>query len=128
MRVLLDTHALVWTLREPGRLSDHARTVIEDPESVVVVSVVSLWEIVTRTTVGKMNLGRDVRSWLADESIVELPVTGEHTTALADLPLHHRDPFDRMLIAQARHEGLTLVTADRRLEAYSVAVMRADAT
>ncbi|HEY2223349.1 type II toxin-antitoxin system VapC family toxin [Actinomycetospora sp.] len=128
MRVLLDTHAVVWVLREPDRLSDRARAVIEDPGSVVVVSVVSLWEIVTKTTVGKMKIGQDVRSWLADEGIVELPVTGDHTRALADLPLHHRDPFDRMLVAQARHEGLTLVTADRRLEVYSVAVMRADGT
>ena len=127
MRVLLDTHALVWSLRDPARLSERARTVIEDPESVVVASVVSLWEIVTKITVGKMDLGQDVSAWLADEGISELPVTGDHVRALAELPLHHPDPFDRMLVAQARHEGLTLVTADRRLEAYSVAVMRADA-
>ncbi len=127
MRLLLDTHVVLWSLARPERLSPSLRRVLTEQDNDLEVSVVSLWEIAIKEAVGKMSTRVDIRAELRERMIDELPVLGEHAIALGDLPPHHRDPFDRMLVAQARHEGLTLVTADRRLEAYSVAVLRADA-
>ncbi|MHC1558601.1 type II toxin-antitoxin system VapC family toxin [Actinomycetospora sp. C-140] len=127
MRLLLDTHTVLWSLGRPGRVGDEARAALTDSTSEMVVSVVSLWEIAIKTSIGKLRVDLDVEETVAGLGISVLDVRAEHARAVADLPLHHRDPFDRMLVAQARQEGLTLVTADRRLEAYSVAVLRADA-
>lgn len=127
MRLLLDTHAVLWILGRPGRIGTAARTAITAGTSDVVLSVVSLWEIAIKTATGKLRVDLDVHDAVTALDIGVLDVRAGHARAVAELPLHHRDPFDRMLVAQARHEGLTLVTADRRLEAYSVAVLRADA-
>lgn len=126
MRLLADTQAVIWAATGSPRLSVTARGALESELNELVCSVVSLWEVAIKEAVGKLELDVDLRTWLDEVGIRELPVTGEHTREFTRLPLHHRDPFDRMLVAQARHEGLTLVTADRRLEAYSVAVLRAD--
>ncbi|MDF2979198.1 MAG: PilT protein domain protein [Actinomycetospora sp.] len=127
MRLLLDTHAVLWSLGRPGRVGSTARTALTARASEVVVSVVSLWEIAIKVSVGKLRVDLDVEDTVTGLGIGVLDVRAEHAREVRELPLHHRDPFDRMLVAQARHEGLTLVTADRRLEAYSVAVLRADA-
>jgi PIN domain nuclease of toxin-antitoxin system len=126
VRLLLDTQALIWSVGSPSLLAGPARQAIEDAANTVVVSVVSLWESVIKQATGKLVLEEDLALAARERGFDVLPVHEEHTRAVADLPLHHRDPFDRMLVAQARHEGLTLVTADRRLETYSVAVLRAD--
>ncbi|MFC5064065.1 type II toxin-antitoxin system VapC family toxin [Actinomycetospora atypica] len=126
MRLLADTQVVIWAATGSPRLSVAARSALESESNDLVCSVISLWEVAIKEAVGKLELDVDLRTWLAEVGIRELPVTGEHAQEFAGLPVHHRDPFDRMLVAQARHEGLTLVTADRRLEAYSVAVLRAD--
>jgi PIN domain nuclease of toxin-antitoxin system len=127
VRLLLDTQALIWSVGSSSLLAAPARRALEDAANTVVVSVVSLWEAVIKQATGKLVLGEDLAYAARERGFDVLPIHEEHARAVADLPLHHRDPFDRMLVAQARHEGLTLVTADRRLEAYSVAVLRADA-
>jgi PIN domain nuclease of toxin-antitoxin system len=127
VRLLLDTHALIWSVGDSAELARTARAGIVDPANTVVVSVVSLWEAAIKEATGKLVLREDLGGAAVERGFDVLPVWPEHARAIRDLPLHHRDPFDRMLVAQARHEGLTLVTADRRLEAYSVAVLRADA-
>lgn len=127
MRLLLDTQALVWMVGTPSDLGPAASEVLAAIENAVVISVVSLWEVAIKRATGKLVLDADLLVEVRERGMDVLPIRAEHALAVADLPLHHRDPFDRMLIAQARHEGLTLVTADRRLEAYSVAVLRADA-
>ncbi|MGY1764587.1 type II toxin-antitoxin system VapC family toxin [Geodermatophilus sp. SYSU D00779] len=124
MRVLLDTHVLVWAATTPERLgSDLA--VIEDADRRI-VSAVCVWELAVKQHIGKLTLGSDVRTW-ARRATVELvldhlPVTADHAAAVEQLPDVHRDPFDRLLVAQAVAEGAVLLTADERLTAYGDAV------
>ncbi len=123
MRLLLDTHVALWSLGEPTRLSADARTAIVDADSDVFASAVSLWEIAIKRKLGKLQAPDDVPERLASKGYTDLVVTCAHGWAAGALPLHHRDPFDRLLIAQAQLEGLVLVTADRRLAAYGVATL-----
>ena len=124
MRVLLDTHVWLWMWGEPERIRNEARTVIEDPATELHVSAVSAWEITTKFTAGRLKLPTSAEAWLADPShrrdLTELPITFAHAIRAGTLPPHHRDPFDRMLVAQAQVEGLVLLSADRRLDAYEV--------
>lgn len=126
MRLLLDTHALLWWLSDDPRLGTRARAAIAEPEHEVLVSVASLWEARIKESVGKLALPAGFRHAVADQGFRELAVLGEHTDELSRLPAHHRDPFDRLLVAQARCGGLTLVTSDESLAQYEVA--RLDAT
>lgn len=124
MDLLLDTHAFLWFIDDDPRLSPLAAQRIGDADSRVAVSVVSAWEIVIKIRIGKLTLSRQFAD-LWSESVVEnglevLDVTTNHVLALDPLPLHHRDPFDRLLIAQAIAEGLQLVSADSALDAYPV--------
>lgn len=125
MKLLLDSQALVWSLQEPERLSTAAAAAIIKPANDVQVSIASLWELSIKQSIGKLTVAGDLREHIALQSFVELPVLGEHAVAVRDLPLHHRDPFDRMLIAQARCEGLTIVTSDSAFAAYDVALLDA---
>jgi PIN domain nuclease of toxin-antitoxin system len=129
MRLLLDTHCLLWARATPARLSDGARTALLDPRSRLFVSAVSVWEIVIKHALGRLQLARSpqapVPEMIAATQAAELPITHAHVLRVARLPRHHADPFDRMLIAQAQVEGLTIVNADQRFSAYDVAVMKA---
>ncbi|MGH4012645.1 MAG: type II toxin-antitoxin system VapC family toxin [Pseudonocardiaceae bacterium] len=125
MRLLLDSQVVLWSLHRPERLSAETVTAIMDPSNTVDVSVASLWELSIKQSLGKLTVDGDLREHLVRQCFAELPVLGEHALAARDLPLHHRDPFDRLLIAQARCEGLTLVTADRQFVAYDVPIMPA---
>lgn len=125
MRLLLDTHALLWALTNDERLKSETRAAIESPEHVVAVSAVSAWEIEIKRATGKLDPPRDLPEQVERGRFVPLPITIEHAVAAGALPPHHRDPFDRMLIAQAQLEGLTIVTRDRRFQPYSVAVLPA---
>ena len=129
MRVLLDTHVWLWMWGEPERLRNEARTIIEDPATELNVSAVSAWEIATKSAAGRLKLPMSAEAWLMDErhrrDVSELPISFGHTIRAGNLPPHHRDPFDRMLIAQAQVEGLVLVSADARLSQYDVEVMPA---
>ena len=124
MRVLLDTHVLVWAATTPERLgSDLA--VVEDADRRI-VSAVCVWELAIKQRLGKLSLGSDVRTWMrrvTSELVLDhLPVTADHAAAVEHLPDVHRDPFDRLLVAQAVAEGAVLLTSDHRLTAYGDAV------
>lgn len=122
MRIQLDTHLLLWWLDGDRRLSKAVASLIGDPANAVYVSAVSLWEIRLKESLGKLKLPKDFEAKLADESFESLPLTAEHTRLIARLPWYHRDPFDRMLIAQAQAEGLVFLTADATLAPYGATV------
>ncbi len=125
MRLVLDTHALLWALIEPERLTDDARAEMTDPGNDVMVSVVSAWEITIKQAAGRLDAPDDLLSALAEQGFVPLAVTLPHAMMAGRLPPHHADPFDRMIVAQAALEDLTVVTRDRAFEPYGVPLMRA---
>ena len=124
MRVLLDTHALLWyTLADP-QLSSVARTLILDPANEILISPASYWEIAIKVSIGKLPLHRPYEDFmdvcLDQYKFVILPVEPRHTAALIAMPFHHKDPFDRLLIAQCLVEGIPIVSADRAFDPYGV--------
>jgi PIN domain nuclease of toxin-antitoxin system len=124
VRLLLDTNALLWWLADEG-LAAQAREAIADPENLVAVSAVSAWEISVKKALGKLVAPDDLEHQIHVGGFTPLPITIAHGVAAGQLERHHDDPFDRMLIAQARAEGLTIVTRDKRFNEYSVALMPA---
>lgn len=122
MKILLDTHLLLWWLDGNPSLSAEAREMIRDPENIVFVSAVSWWEIWLKQSLGKLRLPVDFIERLAAESFESLPLTASQTKQVSVLPWRHRDPFDRMLVAQAQIEKLVLLTADEALAPYGDAV------
>ena len=125
MRLLLDTHALLWALESPSSLRAEARIAIENPRNPVLVSAASAWELGVKVSVGKLRAPRDLVDQLRQKRFTPLPVTVDHGLRVGELPLLHNDPFDRLLVAQAQLEGLTIVTRDPRFEPYAVATMAA---
>lgn len=126
MRYLLDTHLLLWAAGDPDRLSDGARELLVDPENVVLFSVASIWEATIKASLGRRDFALDVgelREGLRDAGYLEVPVLGEHALGVTALPALHRDPFDRLLVAQARHERVTLVTSDRVVASYGGSIV-----
>ena len=129
MLTLLDTHLLLWAAAGSDRLPAQARLLIEDPDRHCVFSVVSLWEIVVKSAIGRADFSVDaraLRNGLLANGYVELDVRAQHALAVADLPALHRDPFDRMLVAQALAEGMTLLTVDRKVADYGHSVRLLD--
>jgi PIN domain nuclease of toxin-antitoxin system len=124
MKLLIDTHILLWWLADDPALPPWATSVIADPEHVVVVSAASAWEISIKQGNGRLDAPDDLVAAITDE-FTTLPMTAEHAMAAGRLPAHHADPFDRVLIAQAILEGLTLVSVDRRFADYDVALLPA---
>jgi len=122
LRILLDTRVLLWWLEGSPSLSAQARELIRDPDNTVFVSAVSLWEIWLKQSLGKLRLPVDFTGRLAAESFESLPLLASHPRQVSLLPWRHRDPFDRMLVAQAQVEKLVLLTADEALTAYGAAV------
>jgi PIN domain nuclease of toxin-antitoxin system len=123
-RLLLDTHALVWALSAPGRLPARVAAGIRDPGNDVFMSAVSTWEIAIKSALGRIEADLVVVVHGArDADLEELPITVAHTLRLRVLPVHHRDPFDRLLVAQAIEERLTIVSHDRVIAAYPVPVL-----
>ncbi|MBN1945505.1 MAG: type II toxin-antitoxin system VapC family toxin [Bradymonadales bacterium] len=123
MRLLLDTHILLWSLGAPERLPSALREAIESPENEVFVSAASLWEIAIKQTSGRVDLvvqPDEILAVLPEVGFQELPVRAVHAVGVAHLPPLHRDPFDRLLVAQALAEPLVLVTRDRMLSGYPV--------
>ena len=123
--LLLDTHVHFWCLHDPAQLSMEVRRRIEDPASAVFVSAVSAWELEIKQALGKVRFPPDLDAQLHSRSFSELPVHLRHVAALRDLPPLHRDPFDRMLIAQSIEDDLVLVTRDEKILAYPVQSLRA---
>lgn len=124
MRLLLDTNALLWFLAGSGRLRRAARAAVEDAD-VVFVSVASLWEATIKASLGRLSLPADLGAATSDQGMRRLDICDAHLARLTSLPLHHRDPFDRLLIAQAQAEGLTVVTSDSSFGQYDVQVLDA---
>lgn len=126
MRVLLDTQVLIWYLEGNQTLSRPQRELIVKPETEVFVSIASLWEIAIKSSIGKIKLTRsmtDVLQQLSAQSFEILSIAPGHVLQVASLPLHHRDPFDRMIIAQAKVEFLHIVTVDPDFSAYGVKII-----
>ena len=121
MKLLLDTQILLWAAGHPKRLSTAARKLLNDPRNELLFSAASLWEIAIKNTLGREDFRvepRLLRRGLLDNGYVELPITSQHAVSIDTLPHLHKDPFDRMLLAQALSEGVTLVTADTQLARY----------
>jgi len=124
VRLLLDSNALIWAIGRPAELSAATRRDIQGAEERY-VSIASLWEIAIKISLGKLALPHEVTAALDVLAAQSLSITAEHVRRVQALPLHHRDPFDRMLIAQAIEEGLTVVTRDRHFKLYGVPVLAA---
>ena len=124
MRYLLDTHALLWALGSPGELSTETAQVLESDESSIYVSIASLWECSIKSSIGKLNIPPEFYD-VAAATFVVLPIEVGHLVAYPALPMHHRDPFDRMLVVQARLGDLVLVTRDAHIKQYDVKVLEA---
>lgn len=121
MKLLLDTQLLLWAAGAPQRLSGQARPLLEDPANELLFSPVSLWEIAIKRGLGRADFqvdARVLRRGLLDNGYAELPLTGEHAVAIEGLPPLHKDPFDRILVAQAMVEGIVLLTADTMVAQY----------
>lgn len=121
MKLLLDTHVLLWAAGFPDRLSAAARELLENPDNELVFSAASLWEIAIKSGLGRDDFSanaRLIRRGLLDNGYIELPIASEHAVEIDALPPIHRDPFDRILIAQAMVEGNTLITADEIVAQY----------
>ena len=125
MKLLLDTHAFLWWLGNDARLGPRARAAIADPEHLVFVSAASAWEIAVKRVNGKLEAPGDITSWIAGNDFVELRIDVQHAVAAAELPPHHSDPFDRLLIAQARQEQMTLVADDAEMKKYDADLLPA---
>jgi PIN domain nuclease of toxin-antitoxin system len=132
VRLLLDTHVWLWLALDPDRVSADVRAQIGRVDTELYVSVASLWEVVIKTGLGKLHLPDPVEIFwqhqTRDSGIASLAIRPEHVLDVAALPDVHRDPFDRILLAQARIEGLTLVTADLKVRAYPVTTLAAEAS
>ncbi len=124
MRILLDTHVLLWWLHDSARLREPTRTLFADPDSVLLWSAASTWELAIKAGLGKVRLGRPLSQFvtevIASQSLTPLPVHHAHAATVESLPQRHRDPFDRLLVAQATVEGIPLLTADSQLAAYGI--------
>jgi PIN domain nuclease of toxin-antitoxin system len=133
MKLLLDKHLLLWTsvagedIRSNGSLSDEARGLIENEENELLFSPASMWEVAIKNSLGRPDFKVDphlFRRRLLDNGYIELAISSAHTAAVANLPDHHKDPFDRLLIAQATIEGITLLTNDETVAAYTASPIR----
>lgn len=121
MKVLLDTHIVLWYLDDHPKLATQAKAIIEDQSNEVWISIVSLWEMAIKSSLGKLELADDlgiIESTLRRQGIQTLPVEVPHLIRLSALPFHHRDPFDRLLVAQSIEEQMILLTEDQQLSAY----------
>jgi len=127
MKVLLDTHSMLWWLAQDQRLSSMARETIGDGRNHLIWSMASSWEISVKVGIGKLTLGRPLQQLFADivsdQGVELLPITHDHCTRLSTLPLHHRDPFDRMLVVQAQGERIPILSADPKLTQYDIEVL-----
>jgi PIN domain nuclease of toxin-antitoxin system len=127
--VLLDTHIFIWLVTEPDALSPQARTLCRDRDNELLLSIASIWEIQIKHQLGKLALAASLTDLVAVQRVANrialLPITLAHVLAIQELPFLHKDPFDRMLVAQTRVEDITLLTADYALPAYQIRMVKA---
>lgn len=124
MRLLLDTHVFIWFVLSPGQLSSAALAAIQSAENTIYLSLVSAWEMSIKSGLGKLSLAQPIEPFVRGQArrnrFEILPITLTHIATVETLPLHHRDPFDRLLIAQSMTEGLPLITADHSIASYPI--------
>jgi PIN domain nuclease of toxin-antitoxin system len=120
MKLLLDTHILIWWLSQDRRLSQLETDIITDPDNFIFISAASAWEIAVKRMIGKLEAPDDLPAALAANNFFELPITIDHSQKLYQLPLHHNDPFDRIMVAQAISEDLTFMTRDTKIALYKI--------
>jgi PIN domain nuclease of toxin-antitoxin system len=125
LRLLIDSNAFIWMVSQPRELSAESRDALVDPANERFLSIASIWEIAIKLSGGKLELPGTLQAAVDGMAAEMLPITMVHIRRVQTLPLHHRDPFDRMMIAQAMEEGLTIVTRDRHFRAYGVPVLAA---
>jgi PIN domain nuclease of toxin-antitoxin system len=123
MRYLLDTHSLLWAIGDPGTLARAARDVIASESNIIFVSSASLWECAIKASIGKLDLPDDFFDSISQTGYEVLPIRISHLNVYRSLPLHHRDPFDRIFVAQANAEALTLITRDPEIAKYDVRLL-----
>jgi PIN domain nuclease of toxin-antitoxin system len=127
MRILLDTHAFLWWISDAPQLSQKARQIIGNGENTLFLSAASGWEIAIKTRLGKLKLPADIASFIIEQlsvnAVTPLPIQMKHALRVSSLPDFHRDPFDRMIVAQAQVEDLPVLTADPQLAGYSVKII-----
>lgn len=124
MKLLLDTHTILWAVDRPTKLSDKARAAIQNPQNELICSAGSIWELAIKVGLNKLTLSLPFRQWMVraidDLNLTVLPVTVDYADLLTTLPPHHGDPFDRLLIAQAMVERIPVVSADRGFDTYPI--------
>jgi PIN domain nuclease of toxin-antitoxin system len=124
VNLLIDSHALIWAVDDPSRLSAQAFAALRDPRNRLVVSAATIWELAIKVALGKLSLSAPYRQWMMkairDLGAAILPITVEYADAQSRLPSHHRDPFDRLLIAQSQVEGIALVSNEGIFDLYGV--------
>jgi PIN domain nuclease of toxin-antitoxin system len=125
MKFLLDTHGLLWTIFEPDKLSTQAQEIIANQNHIICVSLISLWEISIKQNIGRLDIPKEFFEVVTTGGFEMLPVTLAQIEQYRNLPLHHRDPFDRMLVVQARQQKLVLITRDSEISKYDVQIIRA---
>ena len=124
MRLLLDTHAFLWFVGGDPQITPHARQLIEDPANQSLLSMASLWEMAIKLSIGKLGFGQSFESFVSEQlsgnGMELLGIALPHLAVVASLPFHHRDPFDRLLVAQAMHEQMPMISADPAFDAYGI--------
>lgn len=124
MRLLIDTHALIWVMDDPTKLSAAATTALRDPDNDLLLSAATIWEMAIKIGQGKLTLALPYRTWMdkaiADLGLVSLPLTVEYAERLTSLPAHHKDPFDRLIVAQALIEKVPVIGADPAFDLYGI--------
>ena len=125
MKYLLDTHSLLWTIFEPDKLSTEAQEIILDQNNIICVSLISLWEISIKQNIGRLNIPEKFFEVVSHGGFEMLPLIMSEIKQYRTLPLHHRDPFDRMLIIQAQQQKLILITRDSEINQYDVEIVKA---
>jgi PIN domain nuclease of toxin-antitoxin system len=120
MKLLLDTHILIWWLSQDRRLSQLETDIITNPDNLIFVSAATAWEIAVKKMIGKLEAPDDLPAALAANNFLELPITIDHSQKLYQLPLHHHDPFDRIMVAQAISEDLIFMTRDAKIALYEI--------
>jgi PIN domain nuclease of toxin-antitoxin system len=125
LKLLIDSNALILAISRPAELTPAARQALQDPDNGRFVSIAAMWEIAIKISLGKLSLPDSIPAALLTIGAESLSIVSAHVLRVQSLPLHHRDPFDRMMIAQALEDGLTIVTRDRGFKAYNVPVLTA---
>lgn len=124
MKLLVDAHALIWAVDDPSKLGPQAVTALQDPGNDLILSAGTIWEIAIKVGLGKLSLSMPYREWMnqaiTDLGMAELPITVEYADAQGNLPRHHGDPFDRLLVAQAQVDNMALVSADPGFDPYGI--------